>query len=146
MLNGCSIFLSFWASYSIAWPRCKRSFVSNNWCLVRRFDGSTVRRFDGSTVRRFDGSTVRRFDGSTVRPVVRIKKQPIRNPVIWCSLANQQLSYKKNSYVLAQRKIVPALRKIECAAVTVSLFTGEVCHFLLIYYDYFYSRKHSSRS
>ena len=27
-------FLSFWASYSIAWPRCKRSFVSNNWCLV----------------------------------------------------------------------------------------------------------------
>ena len=34
MLNGCSIFLSFWASYSIAWPRCKRSFASNNWCLV----------------------------------------------------------------------------------------------------------------
>ena len=27
-------FLSFWASYSITWPRCKRSFVSNNWCLV----------------------------------------------------------------------------------------------------------------
>ena len=27
-------FLSFWASYSIAWPRCKKSFVSNNWCLV----------------------------------------------------------------------------------------------------------------
>ena len=26
-------FLSFWASYSITWPRCKRSFVSNNWCL-----------------------------------------------------------------------------------------------------------------
>ena len=23
-------FLSFWASYSIAWPHCKRSFVSNN--------------------------------------------------------------------------------------------------------------------
>ena len=29
-------FLSFWASYSITWPRCKRNFVSNNcnWCLV----------------------------------------------------------------------------------------------------------------
>ena len=27
-------FLSFWASYSITWPRCKRSFVSNNRCLV----------------------------------------------------------------------------------------------------------------
>ena len=27
-------FLRFWASYSITWPRCKRSFVSNNWCLV----------------------------------------------------------------------------------------------------------------
>ena len=27
-------FLSFWARYSITWPRCKRSFVSNNWCLV----------------------------------------------------------------------------------------------------------------
>ena len=27
-------FLSFWASYSTTWPRCKRSFVSNNWCLV----------------------------------------------------------------------------------------------------------------
>ena len=27
-------FLSFWASYSITWPRYKRSFVSNNWCLV----------------------------------------------------------------------------------------------------------------
>ena len=24
----------FWASYSITWPRCNRSFVSNNWCLV----------------------------------------------------------------------------------------------------------------
>ena len=29
----------FWISvcatqYSITWPRCKRSFVSNNWCLV----------------------------------------------------------------------------------------------------------------
>ena len=35
-------------------------------------------------------------NGSTVRPIVRIKKQPIRNPVIWCSLASQQLSYKKN--------------------------------------------------
>ena len=23
------------------------------------------------------------FDGLTVRPIVRIKKQPIRNPVIW---------------------------------------------------------------
>ena len=23
-----------WASYSITWPRCKRSFDSNNWCLV----------------------------------------------------------------------------------------------------------------
>ena len=33
------------------------------------------------------------FDGSTI---VRIKKQPIRNPVIWRSLANQQLSHKKN--------------------------------------------------
>ena len=28
-------FLSFWTTYSITWPRCKRSFVSNNWCLVR---------------------------------------------------------------------------------------------------------------
>ena len=27
-------FLSFWSSYFITWPRCKRSFVSNNWCLV----------------------------------------------------------------------------------------------------------------
>ena len=27
-------FLKLWASYSITWPRCKRSFVSNNWCLV----------------------------------------------------------------------------------------------------------------
>ena len=27
-------FLSFWASCSITWPRCKGSFVSNNWCLV----------------------------------------------------------------------------------------------------------------
>ena len=27
-------FLSFWASYSITWSRCKRSFVSNNRCLV----------------------------------------------------------------------------------------------------------------
>ena len=27
-------FLSFWARYSITGPRCKRSFVSNNWCLV----------------------------------------------------------------------------------------------------------------
>ena len=81
-----------------------------------------------------------------VRPVVRIKKQPIRSPVIWYSLANQQLSYKKNSYVLAQRKIVLAQRKIECAAVKVSLFTGELWHFSLMYYDNFYSRKHSSRS
>ena len=29
-----------------------------------------------------------------------------------------------------------AQQKIECAAVKVSLFTGEVWHFLLIYYDY----------
>ena len=41
-----------------------------------------------------------------VRPIVRIKKQPIRNPVIWHSLANQQLSCKKNWHVLAQEKIV----------------------------------------
>ena len=34
--------------------------------------------------------------GSTVRPIVRIKKQPIRNPAIWRSLANKQLSYQKN--------------------------------------------------
>ena len=27
-------FLSFWSTYSITWPRCKRSLVSNNWCLV----------------------------------------------------------------------------------------------------------------
>ena len=27
-------FLSFWASYFITWPRCKKSFVSNNWCLA----------------------------------------------------------------------------------------------------------------
>ena len=27
-------FSRFWASYSITWPRFKRSFVSNNWCLV----------------------------------------------------------------------------------------------------------------
>ena len=27
-------FSRFWASYSITWPRCKRRFVSNNWCLV----------------------------------------------------------------------------------------------------------------
>ena len=27
-------FLSFWACYSITGPRCKRSFVSKNWCLV----------------------------------------------------------------------------------------------------------------
>ena len=39
--------------------------------------------------------------GSTVRPIVRIKKQPIRNPVIWRSLASQQLSYKKNWHLLA---------------------------------------------
>ena len=51
------------------------------------------------------------FDGWTVRPSVRIKKQPIRNAVIWRSLANQQLSYKKNWHVVAQRKIVLAQRK-----------------------------------
>ena len=49
--------------------------------------------------------------GSMVRPIVRIKKQPIRSPVIWRSLANQQLSYKKNGHVPAQRKIVLAQRK-----------------------------------
>ena len=27
-------FSRFWASYSITWPRGKRRFVSNNWCLV----------------------------------------------------------------------------------------------------------------
>ena len=27
-------FLSFLACYSLTGPRCKRSFVSNNWCLV----------------------------------------------------------------------------------------------------------------
>ena len=50
-----------------------------------------------------------------VRPIVRIKKQPIRNPVIWHSLANQKLSYKKYSHVLAQRKIVLVQRKTACA-------------------------------
>ena len=27
-------FFKLWTSYSITWPRCKRSFVSDNWCLV----------------------------------------------------------------------------------------------------------------
>ena len=36
-------FLSFWASYSIPWPRCKRSFVSNNWCLVWHIAGKKLR-------------------------------------------------------------------------------------------------------
>ena len=51
--------------------------------------------------------------GPTVWPIICIKKQPIRNPVIhvWCSLANQQLSCKKNWHVLAERKIVLAQRK-----------------------------------
>ena len=34
MLERMQHFLRFWASYSITWPRCKRSFVSDNWCLV----------------------------------------------------------------------------------------------------------------
>ena len=44
------------------------------------------------------------FHRSTFRPIVRIKKQPIRNPVMWHGLANQQLSYKNNSHniMLAQ--------------------------------------------
>ena len=33
--------------------------------------------------------------GSIVRSIVRIRKQPMKKPVIWCSLANQQPCYKK---------------------------------------------------
>ena len=29
-----SVFFKLWTSYSITRPRCKRSFVSDNWCVV----------------------------------------------------------------------------------------------------------------
>ena len=67
--------------------------------------------------------------GSTVRPIIRTKKQPIRNPVIWCSLANQQLSYKKNWHVFAQRKIVLyswSESRFRCLQVSFGIFCWSV--------------------